>query len=241
MVEAVTVAGVTCVPFQAINRLRLAELKERVEGGAIGELILMHQTSRWSIAEDWYCSGRPGWFADPRKVPGGAFIDEGIYWIDFFRWMAGSEVARVEGKTANLVHKDIAVEDWGLATFTFANGLIATLEAGWTITAPRKTGPSPKQNSVVRLELVGTGGEIIDQSFRAPGRAVLAAGAQDWVFERQTEAPFAPTVPVPLGHLIDCLEQGRQPVATIDDARQSFAVAMAAYRSAREGRPIELI
>ena len=111
---------------------------------------------------------RPGWFADPAQVPGGAFIDEGIYWVDVFRWLTGSEIVQVEAKMANLVHKDIAVEDWGLATFTFANGVIATLEAAWTINAPRATGPSPKQNSVVRTEIVGTRGEIIDQWFRSP-------------------------------------------------------------------------
>jgi len=84
--------------------------------------------------------------------------------------------------------------------------------------APRKSGPSPKQNSVVRLEVIGTRGEIIDQWFRAPGRAVLAAGA----------------------HLIDCLENNRQPAATIQEARRSLVVAMAAYESAREGRPVHL-
>ena len=47
----------------------------------------------------------------------------------------------------------------------------------------RKTGPSPKQNSVVRLEAVGSRGEVIEQWFRVPGRAVLAAGAADWVFD----------------------------------------------------------
>ena len=195
---------------------------------------------RWSIAEDWYRSGTPGWFADPRQVPGGAFIDEGIYWIDLFRWLASSEVVRVDARMANLVHKDIEVEDWGMATFTFASGLVATLEASWTINAPRKTGPSPKQNSVVRLEVVGTRGEIIDQWFRAPGRAVLAAGASDWVFERQSEEPFAPASPFPLTHLVDCLEQRRPPVATIQDARRSLVVALAAYESAREGRPVHL-
>ncbi len=159
---------------------------------------LLHQTSRWSIAEDWYKSGKPGWFADPTQVPGGAFIDEGIYWIDFFRWFSSSEVVQVEAKMANLVHKDIAVEDWGMATFTFANGVLATLEASWTINAPQKSGPSPKQNSVVRLEVIGTRGEIVDQWFRTPGRAVLAAGASDWVFERQSEEPFAPPSPFPL-------------------------------------------
>jgi predicted dehydrogenase len=240
MVDAVRAAGVACFPFQGIMRLRAAALKDRIDNGDIGDVAVMHQACRWSIAEDAFGSGTPGWFADPRQVPGGALIDEGIYWIDLFRWIAASEVVLVEAKIANLVHKDIAVEDWGMATFTFANGIIATLEASWTINAPRRTGPSPKQNSVVRLEIVGTRGEIIDQWFRAPGRAVLAAGADDWVYERQSEQPYAPVAPFPLAHLIECLEQDRPPAATIEDARTSFRVAMAAYESAREKRAVRL-
>ena len=240
MIEEVDRAGVLCLPFQGIMRLRGADVKKRIDAGHIGDIVVLHQTSRWSIAEDWYKSGTPGWFADPRQVPGGAFIDEGIYWIDFFRWLSSSEVVQVEAKVANLVHKDIAVEDWGMATFTFANGIIATLEASWTINAPRKSGPSPKQNSVVRLEVVGTRGEIIDQWFRTPGRSVLAAGAGDWVFERQSEESFTPASPFPLGHLIECLENKTPPVATIHDARRSFVAAIAAYESARKGRAIQL-
>lgn len=240
IVAAVTHAGIVCMPFQGIMRLRLADLKARLDSGEIGEIAVLHQTSRWSIAEDWYDSGRPGWFADPHHVPGGAFVDEGIYWVDLFRWLTGSDIVEVEARMRNLVHKDIAVEDWGMATFTFANGVIATLEAAWTINAPRKTGPSPKQNAVIRLEVVGTRGEIIDQWFRAPGRAVLAAGARDWVFERQSEVPFAPAVPFPLGHLIDCLETGKPPVADIREAHRSFVATMAAYQSARQRRAIRL-
>jgi predicted dehydrogenase len=240
MVAAVDAAGVSCLPFQGIMRLRGADLKARLDAGAIGDVVLMHQTSRWSIAEDWLGSGSAGWFADPRRVPGGAFIDEGIYWVDFMRWLSGSEIVTVEGRMANLVHTDIAVEDWGMATFTFANGIIATLEASWTITSPRRTGPSPKQNAVVRLEVIGRQGEVIDQWFRAPGRAILGAGAQDWVFERQSDVPFAPATPFPLSHLIDCLDAGRRPVATIQDARRSFVVSMAAYEAARRGQPVHL-
>ena len=240
MVAAVDAAGIVCVPLQGIMRLRFAWLKARIDAGEIGDVVVLHQASRWSIAEDWYRSGTPGWFADPRSVPGGALIDEGIYWIDFFGWITGSEIVQVEAKVANLVHKDIAVEDWGLATFTTDTGVIATLEASWTINAPRKSGPSPKQNSVVRLEVVGSRGEIIEQWFRAPGRAVLASGANDWVFERQPEEPFAVATPSPLDHLIGCLEQDRRPVATIHDARRSLAAALAAYESARTGGPVRL-
>lgn len=236
MVEAVEAAGVSCVPFQGLMRLRGGALKARLDAGEIGDIAVMHQVSRWSIAEDWYRSGTPGWFVDPRHVPGGAFIDEGIYWIDMFRYLAGSEVVQVEAKMRNLVHHDLEVEDWGFAVLTFANGVIATLEASWTINAPRVTGPSPKHNSVVRLELVGTRGEIVDQWFRDPGRAVLAAGAANWVFERQADASFGPVSPFPLDYLIACLDRGEPPATTVRDARASFAVAMAAYDSARRGQ-----
>jgi scyllo-inositol 2-dehydrogenase (NAD+) len=233
MVQAVDESGVTCVPFQAISRLRQTWLKARLDRGEIGELRLLHQTARWAIAEDWPGSGQPGWFAERRHVPGGALIDEGIYAMDLFRWLTASEVVGVEARTANLVHTGLEVEDWGMATFTFASGVRATLEGSWTITAPRATGPSPKQNSVVRLEAIGTRGEIHDQFFRDPGRAILAAGAADWVFERAAGDLMGSASPAPLDHLIDCLETGRTPIATIHDARASFAMAMAAYQAAR--------
>ena len=90
------------------------------------------------------------------------------------------------------------------------------------------------------LEIVGTHGEIIDQWFRAPGRAVLASGASDWIFERHSEEPFIPASLFPLTHLIDCLENNRQPAATIQEARRSLIVALAAYESAGQGRPVRL-
>lgn len=240
MVAAIERAGVLCVPFQSIGRLRVASVKERIDRGDIGDLRLLHQTARWSIAEDWIASGRPGWFADPRHVPGGALIDEGIYAMDLFRWLSGSDVVEVTAHIDNLVHVELPVEDWGMAFFTFANGVRATLEASWTITAPRPTAPSPKQNAVVRLECVGTKGEIHDQFFRDPGRAILAAGAGGWVFERTAGDLMAPSPAAPLDHLIACLETGQTPIATVHDARASFAMAMAAYQSAREGRAMTL-
>jgi predicted dehydrogenase len=240
MVAAVETAGVTCVAFQGYRRLSMADLKARIDAGEIGDVLVMHQAARWSIAEDWYRSGSPGWFVDPAQVPGGAFIDEGIYWLDFFRWLTASEVVQVEAKTANLVHKDIEVEDWGMATLSFANGVIATLEAAWTINSPRRTGPSPKQNSVLRLEIIGSRGEIIEDGLCLSGRAVLAAGASGWVFERPAGEPYGPSVPFLLDHLIECVESNRQSAASIQEARKTLAVALAAYESARAGRPVRL-
>lgn len=241
MEAEVKAAGVVCLPQQAITKLRYQRLKARLDAGLIGDIVVLHQTARWSIAEDWPRSGTPGWFVDPARVPGGALIDEGIYWIDVFRWLTGSEVTDVGGQVANLIHPGLAVEDWGFASFTFANGVRATLEGAWTINVPRVSGPSPKQNSVVRLEVIGTRGELTDQWFRAPGLALLAPGADDWRYERQGEDLFTPPAPLALAHLIECLETGRTPITTLRDARISLGIALAAYTSAREGRRIRCL
>jgi predicted dehydrogenase len=240
IVAAVREAGVVCMPFQGSYRLAAAGLKRRLQEGLIGDVVVMHATGRWGIAEDWFRSGRPGWFADPTRVPGGAFIDEGIYSIEQLRWLAGSEVVQVEAKMANLVHRDLQVEDWGFATFTYANGVVATLEASWTINAPQKTGPSPKHNGVIRLEVIGTRGEAIQDSLRGPGWSILAADSPHWVFERDAAEFSTPPSAGPLNHLLDCLETGHPPVASIEDARAAFVVALAAYESARSGRPVRI-
>ncbi|HEY3110498.1 MAG TPA: Gfo/Idh/MocA family oxidoreductase [Chloroflexota bacterium] len=240
MVEAVRAAGIVCLPFQGMFRLAMAGLKRRIDQGEIGDLILIHAGGRWSIAEDWFNSGTPGWFVDPRQTPGGALIDEGIYAIDQLRWLAGSEVVAVEARIANLVHKEIPVEDYGFATFTYANGVVATLESAWTINSPRKSGPSPKENSVRKLELVGSRGEIVLNELVGPGLSVLAAGASRWIYERPAPEYMAAPAPGALDHLIDCLEGGRQPVSTIEDARTSLVTGLAAYEAARKGAPVRL-
>jgi len=240
MVEAVRAAGVVCVPFQGMFRLASAGLKRRIDAGEIGDVVVMHAGGRWAIAEDWRRSGKPGWFADPAQTPGGALIDEGIYTLERLAWLAGSPIVQVEARVANLVHKDIAVEDYGFATFTFANGVVATLEAAWTINAPRTSGPSPKENSIRRTEIVGTRGEIIQNDLAGPGLWVLKAGAAGWVYERPAPEYIAPPVPAALDHLLTCLETGARPLATIEDARASLVAALAAYDAARTGQPVRL-
>jgi predicted dehydrogenase len=240
MVAAVQKAGVQCVCFQGLARLGMMSIKKRIEAGLIGDIVVMHSSGRWSIAEDWFHSGQAGWFVDPAQVPGGALIDEGIYAVELMRWLAGSEVVQVEARIANLVHKELAVEDWGMATYTFANGIIATQEASWTINAPRKTGPSPKINSNRRTEIVGTRGEIVQDNLRAPELAILAAGAEGWVFERPGGDWVTPAVPAHLNYLIQCLETGQPSIAPIEEAYKTFVISMAAYEAARTGRPVKL-
>ena len=48
---SVEAAGVSCLAFQGISRLRCADLKARIDSGQIGEIVVLHQVCRWSIAD----------------------------------------------------------------------------------------------------------------------------------------------------------------------------------------------
>jgi predicted dehydrogenase len=43
-----------------------------------------------------------------------------------------------------------------------------------------------------------------------------------------------------MSHLVECLNTGRAPIATVQEAREAFAAALAAYESARTGKPVVL-
>ena len=69
-----------------------------------------------------------------RRVRG--FADFGTHQIDMLRWMFGAEVTGVSGRLANLLHKVEEVDDYGVATLQFENGVIATVESSWVTHGP---------------------------------------------------------------------------------------------------------
>ncbi len=240
MIAAVREAGVKCVPWQGMRRVRSA-LKRQLDEGLIGEIKVMHAERQQGIAEDWARSGTPGWFGDPKQVPGGAFIDEGIYPLDQFLFFAGSKVATVDwAKMDNLIQPGLKVEDWMMAAFTFENGIFATLESAWTLSVPRLTGPSPKQNATSRVEIIGTEGQIIMDGLYVPGQAMLTKDHPHWTFARPVGQYAVAQTPSALNYLIECIEEHREPEASMEGARDSLAVALAAYESARTGQPVHL-
>jgi len=240
--RAVNKAGIKLVAWEAMVKLGSRASQYKI-GHVASISTIMHQ----GIAEDWYHSGTPGWFADPAQVPGGAFIDEGIYTIEAHRFHAESEVREVNyARTQNLVFHDLAVEDFGQAVLTFENNVTSTIEIGWTISqpTPKQFGRLTKANSLNYTFITGTEGNVIyDQ--RAPGlypgkMNVLNNTYPHWITHQPVPEYFgAPTFDV-LTHLIECIEQDTPPLLSGEDARKSLEVALAVYQSATTHKPVTL-
>jgi predicted dehydrogenase len=219
-------AGRHYFPNDAARRFFPAnvQFREWIDDGRIGDVISAHCVFRAGLPSAWPGSKEPGWFADPLRAPGGAFIDHAVYHIDVLRWLFGAGVARVTGTTANLRHKDIAVEDYGHGIFQFTNGCVGTIEDTWT------SNPAMMREAI---EIVGTRGSLIMDS--ATGKMAITGdfGLPDWAL-----LPPPRALNGLIRNVIATLKGDERPVSTAEFARDNLAACLAFYESARTGQAV---
>lgn len=228
IVEAVRAAGVTFVPAETRSRQTEQNqyLKRTVDDGTLGRIVSGNFTLISSLPQNW--PGAPfdgGWWTDPAKVPGGGWIDHSIYQVDRLRWLLGEEVVRVTGRTANLIHPDLEVEDYGHAIIEFAGGATFAIEDTWS-------GPagSWRINSV----LIGTESALAIDSINP--EMTTFSPEHGW-----TTQPTPPDGGDAYGPLIDHFTGvGGTSLGDERDAWENLAVCLAFYESARTGGPVEV-
>lgn len=232
VVKAVEEAGVGFYPSEAIQASGGAarQYAQWLEEGRIGRPISATVIRRGGLpTQEW-----PGvhvertWWLDASKAPGGGWIDHAIYDVHMLRRLLGAEVVRVTGATANVVHKDIPLEDFGVATLTFDNGVVATLEVTWS------SGP---QSGMHAFQLVGTEGQIATDGIS--GKLAVRgnfAPLQGWVLSDVVRDAGRGSV----GGMVDFVRDGTPLPATVADGRQNLAVCLAFYEAARHDRVVLL-
>lgn len=222
VVDAARRAKGRYLPNDAARRFfpAIAQAKRWLAEGRFGELVLARCALHAGLPRAWPDAGEPGWFADPRRAPGGAFIDHAIYHVDVLRWLFGAEVASVSAAMASIRYRDLPVEDWGQATLRFANGAVATVEDSW-LSAPGAARET--------FEIVGTRGALAFDT--ASGRLTFRGG-----FEPEGWLQMAP--PAQAGfvdHVLSVLRGEAEPISSAAEARANLAVCLAAYEAVRSG------
>lgn len=230
IVEAIRSAGVMYLPFESSHRLmsKNQQIKRWIDEGRIGRPQRYMQTLHCSLPQAWPGSQSSGWWIDPARVPGGGWIDHGIYAVDLVRWLFGATPGEVLGVVARRRQPALPVEDYGLATYTLSNGAIAIVEDTWT---------AEQGFFFSRSEFVGSAGAILDET-QTTGRIVVRGdfGFDAWMaLEQQRSA--AGTV---LDHMLACIRETCVPIATAEDARANLAACLAFYQAARSGAVVRL-
>jgi UDP-N-acetyl-2-amino-2-deoxyglucuronate dehydrogenase len=123
-------------------------LKEALDQGKLGRIVLADASVKWWRTQAYYDSGdwRGTWAMDG----GGALMNQGVHTVDLLQWLTGG-VASLYAQIRTSAHDRIEVEDVAVAALTFECGAIGTLTA---TTAAWEGFP-------VRLEIYGTEGSAI--------------------------------------------------------------------------------
>jgi predicted dehydrogenase len=222
--------------------LRFLPVYQRVERavreGAVGDLVSGFYSIRFPVGAitDSPGSADQGWYADPARGGGGGFLDHGVHFTDFFRWMFRQEAATVSAHIGSLTYKNLGVEDYGIATYTLADGAIVTVESTWH--APAYFGPL---SSPDHASLSGTKGEIELHYQKSPQIEIQGTedpwiGRQylDLVGEERYEACYREL----LLAFRDCVANGTKPEPDALDGMRALEWILAAYESHKTGQRV---
>jgi predicted dehydrogenase len=197
----------------------LRKAKELSETGALGDL--MYVRGRYGHG------GRPGyekeWRADPQRSGGGELMDQGVHLIDLARWFLG-DFAEAHG-FARTYYWDMPVEDNGFMLLRTAKEQVAFLHASWT-----------EWKNLFSLEIFGRHGKLditgLGGSYGlerlAYYRMLPHMGPPETVI---WEYPMAdPSWEIEFGEFVQDIRLGRQPAASLHDARAALQLVERMYR-----------
>ena len=210
------------------------KLKNAVEQGLLGKLVLGDAHIKWFRSQEYYDSG--AWRGTKEMDGGGVLINQGIHTIDLLLYIMG-EVETVYANCNMLGHKRIDVEDVATATLKFKSGALGTI-IGSTCVYP---------GLPARLEIHGTKG-----SARIEGdKLVLFEMDQEYYEEEQKEEisetgasdPMAISYKAHKAQIEDMIEaiiEDREPVVNGTEGKTALELILAIYKSAETNQPINL-
>lgn len=204
------------VRFSAV----MQELKTKVEAGMVGEVLAFRTTNRGQAPD--------GWFIDQQQSGGGAVIDHTVHMVDIMRWLLGEEVVRVDAVVDSYFH-NINVDDAGILTLEFENGVIASHDASWSRFSEYPTWGD------ATIEVIGTKDTIKVDIHKEHLRLYNPS------HKSVTHVSVANNRDLGLlADFLECVQEQRQPSVTGYDGLKSLEVALAAYEASDSSQEVNL-
>ena len=196
-------------------------LKQLVEEGKLGKILAIKGTNHGTMPG--------GWFTDKKLAGGGAVMDHTVHVVDLIRWILKKEIKKVYAEIDTRFYK-MDIDDCGILTMDLEDGIFATLDPSWS--RPNKAFPTWGD---VTMKIVGEKGTVEMDMFNQ--KLVLYNNQQvraEWIY-------WGDNIDMGLiRSFIECIEKDKEPEITGEDGMKAMEVALAAYKSARLKRPVEL-
>lgn len=215
-------------------------LKDAVEKGKFGKLVLGDAYVKWFRSQEYYDGA--SWKGTKALDGGGALMNQSIHAIDLLLWYMG-DVDSVQAYKGILGHQRMEVEDTAVAAILFKNGAMGVIE-GSTAVYP---------GFLKRIEISGTEGSAILEedhfnawSFKGETEEDLKIRER---FSVKNETGGGVSDPGAIdfsGHLrqfenfIRALNGKEKLMVDGEEARRSVEVILAIYESAEKGSLVKL-
>jgi predicted dehydrogenase len=201
------------------------EAKRFIEAGAIGVPVIVR-----TISGD--INPPPASFAD-LSVSGGLLLDSMYHDFYLSRWLMADEIVRVYTEAGALIDEGVRWAgdvDNAVVSARFAGGALGTM------TASRVT----RYGNDLRTEVIGDEGAVQVGYFRQTPVRLLDRKGVHHDTPHSTPDRMGEAFVRELQAFVDCVRDDTDPPVSTEDGRATVAVAVAATRSIREGRPVEV-
>ena len=220
-------AKIVCAPFTILSPT-FQTIARRIRTGEIGKACSARARYGWS--GPWWSE----WFYKPG---GGCLFDLAVYCITSLTGLLGPARAVMAMTGVAIPEREIngrrikvEAEDNAQVLLDFGDGAFGVVTSGFTMQQYR----SPA------LEIYGTNGTIqmLGDDWDPDGYELWRNEVGAWQLYKETAPDWSWTDG--LSHVVDCVQNGREPLVTLEHARHVLEVMLAAQQSAREGRRIEV-
>ena len=192
--------------------------------GALGTVThVKYRNAHHAAYGRWFDSADNAWFTNPDLAGGGAFMDMGTHAVHAVRTLLGP-VNSVWARIGNVSSEYPEVDDYGVAHFLFANGVMGVVEASWVQTG-----------GIRGLEVTGSKATL----FQHPEQGYV------YVEPRGEPAAVEPgeAKPTQVGRLVAAIrgELSDQELAEdLSAAVDAVAIVEACYESSRTGAWVDV-
>ena len=233
MVRACDEAGVRLFVVKQNRRNRTLQLlRQAIQAGRFGRIYMVTVNVFWSRPQSYYDSAawRGTWEFD-----GGAFMNQASHYVDLLDWICGP-VESVMAYTGTLA-RNIEVEDTGVAALKWRNGAMGS------VNVTMLTYPKNFEGSITVLGEHGTvriGGVAVNRIDHWEFAQVHAMDADRDDASYQTTSVYGLGHPLYYDNVIRTLRGECEPDTDGREGLKSLELLVAMYRSARDGRRINL-
>jgi predicted dehydrogenase len=210
---------------------RYMEIHAAIARGDIGTVRLVRENERRArvVPQVWWTPLH--WTGDP-QLSGGAPLMNAIHEADLLRWLTGSEARTVSAELNVTIPGNVGVTDFISFTIEFANGAIGSAEV--VNSAP------PGYPAFHQMEVYGTAGAIRARDHELIGLKRFTESGTDYPGTYDMLLHNLPAYARELFELVEAITARRPVRMPPTEARAALAIALAAVRSAREGRVVAL-